>query len=240
VKKWFTDWSVDKLIIVSATLCVLAEIAINFVNSYGHIYILGHWYGEDGTDARLTPVGIDLFLFVMAEVNLFLARKKRYVEKVKRDGSTKLRPEFRWPRWLLGGGVVGTVAANGAYGFHWGWTGAIIAMGSAVLLFFTVEGGMLLLRVAAEEAEKVKAKEVKQEGIVLPFQGELTQEMLDELTAAIAARTAGTGVPWEPAPAPGEAAPAAEQPGKPQAPAIADTQAWRGLSGIGITNGQGR
>lgn len=220
MKKWLTDWSVDKLIIVSATLCVLAEIGLNFTTSYGHIYVLGRWYGEDGTDARLTPVGIDLFLFVFAEINLYLARKKRYVEKVKRDGKVKLRPEFRWPRWLLGAGVFGTVAANGAYGFHWGWTGALIAMGSAVLLFFTVEGGMLLMRVAAEEAEKTKGAEVK-----------LTPEQLHQAALDIPNHVdPAIAPPWGAEPAP-----------KPPAPGIADTQAWRGLSGIGTApNGQDR
>lgn len=232
----FKNWTVDKLIIVSATLCVLAEIAINFVNSYGHIYILGHWYGEDGTDARLTPVGIDLFLFVMAEVNLFLARKKRYVEKVKRDGTTKLKPEFRWPRWLLGAGVVGTVAANGAYGFHWGWTGAIIAMGSAVLLFFTVEGGMLLMRVAAEEAEKAKANEPQ--SFMLQPQIMPIEQAAPAVSEAAPAAVSGESSAFPETLREDGRLPRTEQAGKPLAPTVTDTTAWQGLGGIGMTNGQ--
>lgn len=232
------NWTVDKLIITSTTLCVLAEIAINFINSYGHIYILGLWFGEYGTDARLTPIGIDLLLLAFAEINLFLARKGRYV--VNKRG--KKRPEFRWPRWVLGGGVGGTVAANGAYGFHWGWTGGILAMGSAVLLFFTVEGGMLLLRVAAEDKDDKPAASP---------------------SGPSAAITAPKLAPWEtarygfpiqtfndePGPVDPEAAEAArlrlaeirearsiDQEGKAQAPSL-NTDAWRGLNGIGLRNG---
>lgn len=221
---WLKNWTVDKLIIVSTTLCVLAEIAINFINSYGHIYILGLKFGEYGTDARLTPIGIDLMLLAFAEINLFLARKGRYV--VNKKG--KKRPEFRWPRWVLGLGVGGTVAANGAYGFWWGWTGAILAMGSAVLLFFTVEGGMLLLRVAAEDKDKEPAASLSgpSAAIAAPklapweTQGILPFDLSTDVPAVLTAS---------------EAAPAAEPEGKVPAPSF--TEAWRGLNGIGLRNG---
>lgn len=256
-------FSVDWLIIASVTLCVLAEIAINFIDSYGHIYVLGLKYGEYGTDARLTPIGIDLLMLVFAEINLFLARKGRY--KVNRRG--KRKPEFRWPRWVLGFGVAATVSANGAYGFWWGFTGAAIAMIAAVLLFFTVEGGMLLLRVAAEEAAKSEAKAKAEAAKLDPIEaafarGGLTidqgralkglipwdegfpverpetlspaEEIQDTQQWHVASTQAEA---LQAAEAASEAAAAAEQPGKAAAPAPSiNTEAWRGLNGIGLRN----
>lgn len=223
MKKWFKSWTVDKLIIVSTTLCVLAEIAINFINSYGHIYILGLRFGEYGTDARLTPIGIDLMLLAFAEINLYLARKGRYV--VNKKG--RKRPEFRWPRWVLGLGVGGTVAANGAYGFWWGWTGAILAMGSAVLLFFTVEGGMLLLRVAAEDKDKGPSASLSG-----PFTG--TPKMAPWNTGLDSFPAIMNGEPGPVDPGAGEAArqrlAQIREAGKAAAP-------QPGLNGIGLRNG---
>lgn len=135
----FRKWTVDNLIIVSTTLCVLAEVVINFATSYQHIYDLGLKYGEYGVDARLMPVGIDLMLLAFAEVNLFLSRRGR---------------KSTWMRLGLALGVAGTVAANAAYGAFWGQTGGFLAVWSPVALFATVEAGMLLLRVAAEDKDK--------------------------------------------------------------------------------------
>ena len=50
--------------------------------------------------------------------------------------------------------MLGTVAANAAYGMWGGYTGAAIAGGTALLLALTVEAGMTMLRVAAEVREK--------------------------------------------------------------------------------------
>lgn len=199
----FRKWSVDKLIIVSTTLFVLAEIIINFITSYGHIDILGLMYGESGTDAALTPIGIDLALFVFAELNLFLARHGR--------------SEYRWPRWVLGGGVTATVAANLAYGAHWGFTGAAIAAFSAVALFFTVEGGMLLLKVAAEEREKNASALLSGPPAAIPVTPPKAAPWETEALQAVPNSTAN------------------EPEGKAVSPSF-HPEAWGGLDGIGLRN----
>lgn len=152
------QWTVDGLIIGSTILATLGEIVLNFITSYGHIFLLGGKYGEKGIDGALTPIIIDFALFAFAMLNLFLARKGRYIEVKKRNGRVKRKPEFRWPRWVLAFGVGCTVGANTAYGMWFGYTGAFIAAFAALMLFFTIEGAMLMLRVAAEERDKKAAK----------------------------------------------------------------------------------
>jgi hypothetical protein len=211
-------WTIDRVIILLVSLSVIALIAINFYTSYSHIYLLDLKYGGqiDPTGARLTPVGFDLLLLAFAGLNLFLARKGRYVTKA--NGKRKL--EFRWPRWVLLAGVAGTVAANGAYGYWWGWTGCTLAMGSAVLLFFAVEGGMLMFRVAAEDAAKAVPAG--------PTAGP-SVETMERILA---------NLPQEGTPAPRPFA--SVQPDFPPAPVQANPEAWQGLSGIGLTSGAGR
>jgi hypothetical protein len=136
----------------TVSLTVFAVVAINFVTSYGHIYAEGLRYGEYGVDARLMPVGIDGMLLALGLANLFAARFKR--------GHWLLRA-------ALGVGVAGTVAANGAYGAHWGMTGGLLATWSPVALFITVEAGLFMYRVsaewAAERAELANAPKPKRE-----------------------------------------------------------------------------
>jgi hypothetical protein len=62
-------------------------------------------------------------------------------------------------RAALAFGVAGTVAANGAYGAHWGISGGLLATWSPVALFIAVEGGLFAFKLSAEliaEASKPK------------------------------------------------------------------------------------
>lgn len=232
----FRNWSVDKLIIVSTTLCVLSEVVINFITSYQHIYDLGLKFGEYGVDARLMPVGIDLMLLAFAEVNLFLSRRGR---------------KSTWMRLGLAVGVLGTVLANAAYGASWGATGASLAFWSPLALFATVEAGMMLLRVAAEDAAKAKPIPAAplpadypmpaSRGWDYPVVGPpgpsakpVTLADAEEFPDAIP-KTDQTI--QQAAIAASEAAAAAEPEGKPQAPPQPRPDAWQGLSGIGLSNG---
>ncbi len=132
-------FTTDRLILWATALAVLAEVGLNYATSYQHLYTLGLRYGEYGVDARLNPVAIDLALLVFGLACLYLTRKGRSV---------------RMMRAALALGVAGTVVGNAAYGAFWGHTGALLAVWSPVLLFATVEAGMVVLRVEAEEAEK--------------------------------------------------------------------------------------
>jgi hypothetical protein len=155
--KFWSSWTVDQVIVRLVAFAVLAEVAINYVTSYQHIYYLALKFGQHGTDAHLTPVDIDLALLVFAMVSLYLARKGRraLISYVNRKGKVRYRlgPAFG-PRFAVILGVGGTVAANAAYGYWWGDTGAVLSSAPAVLLAMTIEAGVLLLRVAAEEAQR--------------------------------------------------------------------------------------
>lgn len=135
--------TLDGVIVALVTVCLLAEIALVFITGFPHSYVLGLRYGETGVDARLGPVALDLPLLTFALVSLLLARKGR---RGWRD---------TWqPRLYLAAGAAGTIAANAAYGAIWGWTGGMLAIFAPVMMFMTVEAGMVALRVMAEEAEK--------------------------------------------------------------------------------------
>jgi hypothetical protein len=147
--KWYT---VDGIIVWTTFLALIAEVALSYVTSYQHIYELDLRVRQHGTDARTTPIVIDLAILVFALVNLFAARKGRSI---------------RWLKLTLWAAVLGTVAANAAYGMWGGYTGAAVAGGTAILLALTVEAGMTMLRVAAEAEERERkeadAEEAREE-----------------------------------------------------------------------------
>jgi hypothetical protein len=137
----------DKYLLWAVCITIVADIAINYITSYGHLYVEGLNYGEFGVDARLMPIGIDLTLTALAVANVFATR-------------------FQRNHWLLRAslmfGVGGTVAANAAYGAGWGMTGGLLATWSPVALFITVEAGLFMFRVTADiVAEAVKAAEAE-------------------------------------------------------------------------------
>jgi hypothetical protein len=215
---WLKSWTVDRLIIVSTTITVLAEVVINFITSYQHIYDLGLKFGEYGVDARLMPVGIDLMLLAFAEVNLFLSRRGR---------------KSRWMRIGLALGVLGTVLANGAYGANWGATGGMLAFWSPLALFATVEAGMLLLRVAAEDREKVASTALSAPRMAIPGEDfpPITEAAIQEALRRLAEIRQN-----EPASVPGPGEGEIDSPeleGKDSAPAL-HLESWRGLNGARV------
>lgn len=127
----------DLYLLWTVCLTIVTVVVINFITSYGHIYVEGIQHGEYGTDARLMPIGIDGMLLALGLANVFAAR-------------------FQRSHWLLRSalafGVAGTVAANGAYGAGWGITGGLLATWSPVALFITVECGLYMFRIAADLA----------------------------------------------------------------------------------------
>lgn len=141
----------DKWLLWIVCLTIVGDIAVNYITSYGHLYVEGLNYGEYGVDARLMPVGIDLTLTALALANVFAAR-------------------FQRNHWLLRVGLIfgvgGTVAANAAYGAGWGMTGGLLATWSPVALFVTVECGLFMFRIAADLAVAArKAAEAEQETV---------------------------------------------------------------------------
>lgn len=133
----------DRSLLWVTSCSILLEIALNFIGSYGHTYVLGLQYGETGwADARILPVCIDGVLMALAATNVLAAR---------------LREERKSP-WQLRLGLIGavgsTVAANAAFGEHWGTTGALLATWMPVALAVTVETGLYAWRLVGEYLER--------------------------------------------------------------------------------------
>lgn len=125
--------------VLSGTL--VTEVILNFIGSYGHIYVEGSRYGEHGVDDRILPITIDGMLLALAIANVFAARFNR---------------RSKWLRLGLLLGVGGTVAANAAYGATWGITGGLLSTWAPVALFVTVECGLFVFRIIADLAKESK------------------------------------------------------------------------------------
>lgn len=68
---------IDKGMLYAVILSIVTVVVINFITSYGHIYVEGLHHGEYGTDARLMPIGIDGMLLALGLANVFASRFKR-------------------------------------------------------------------------------------------------------------------------------------------------------------------
>lgn len=122
---------------------IVMEIVLNFIGSYGHIYVEGIEHGEYGVDARILPITVDGVLLALAIANVVCAR---------------LRGKSHWGlRLTLAFGVGCTVAANAAYGASWGLTGGFLSVWAPVALFITVESGLLMFKIIAEYVAKENA-----------------------------------------------------------------------------------
>lgn len=131
----------DKILLWALSFAIVSEVVLNFIGSYGHIYVEGTHYGELGVDARILPVTIDGMLLALAISNVFAARFNR---------------RSAWLRIGLLLGVGGTVAANAAYGASWGITGGLLSTWAPVALFVTVECGLFVFRIMADLVKDLK------------------------------------------------------------------------------------
>lgn len=134
----------DRYLLVGVILAILVNVGINFTTSYTHIYMLSLHLGDGGTNARMTPVGIDTMLLALGLANVF---------------ATRMRKPSKWLRAGLAFGVFGTVLANAAYGAWHGYSGTMLAIWSPIALFITVESGLYMFKIAAEYIAEKKAEE---------------------------------------------------------------------------------
>jgi hypothetical protein len=133
----------DNYLLWTVCFAITLVLGINFATSFGHIRSEGLTHGELGFESTLMPIGIDGMLLAIALANVFAARFGR--------GHWLLRVALAF-------GVLGTVAANGAYGAGWGLTGGLLATWSPVALFIAVEAGLFMFRIVADMmAEAAKA-----------------------------------------------------------------------------------
>jgi len=103
----------DRIIRWSTALAVIGVAAVAAVVSYEHASDLVRDHGESGSTAHLIPLTVDGLIYASSMVMLDSARRDAQVPALA--------------RWLLGLGVVATLAANVAHGLGHGIIGAAVA-----------------------------------------------------------------------------------------------------------------
>jgi hypothetical protein len=116
----------------STALAVVGVAAVAAVVSYEHASALVREHGESGWTGRLIPLTMDGLVYVGSMVMLDSARRGVRVPALA--------------RWLLGLGIVATLAANVAHGLCHGLIGAAVGAWPAVALVGSYELLMVIIR----------------------------------------------------------------------------------------------
>jgi hypothetical protein len=122
----------DRMIKWSTALAVLGVAAIAAVVSYEHASALVRAHGESGWTARLIPLTVDGLIYASSMVMLDSARRGVQVPALA--------------RWLLGLGIVATLAANVTHGLGHGLIGAAVGAWPAIALVGSYELLMVMIR----------------------------------------------------------------------------------------------
>jgi len=110
----------DRIIRWTTAGAVVGVAAVAAVASYEHAYALVQAYGESGWTGRLIPLTVDGLIYASSMVMLDSARRGVRVPALA--------------RWLLGLGIVATLAANVAHGLGHGIFGSVVAAWPTVAL----------------------------------------------------------------------------------------------------------
>jgi hypothetical protein len=130
--------AVDRAIGWSTALAVIGVAAVAAVVSYEHAYALVREHGESGWTGRLIPLTVDGLIYASSMVMLDSTRRGARVPTLA--------------RWLLGLGIVATLAANVAHGLGHGLIGSSVAAWPAVALVGSYELLMMIIRGAQAPA----------------------------------------------------------------------------------------
>ena len=122
----------DGVIRWSTALVVLGVAGIAAVVSYEHASALVRAHGESGWAGRLIPLTVDGLIYASSMVMLDAARRGARVQALA--------------RWLLGLGIVATLAANIAHSLGQGVLGAVVGAWPAVALVGSYELLMVIIR----------------------------------------------------------------------------------------------
>jgi hypothetical protein len=122
----------DRIIRWSTALAVVGVAAVAAVASYEHASALVREHGESGWTGRLIPLTVDGLIYASSMVMLDSARRGVRVPVLA--------------RWLLGLGIVATLAANVAHGLGHGLIGAAVGAWPAVALVGSYELLMMVIR----------------------------------------------------------------------------------------------
>lgn len=121
----------DRVIRWSTALAVVGVAAVAAVVSYEHAGALVRAHGETGWTGRLIPLTVDGLIYASSMVMLNSARRGDRMPALA--------------RWLLGLGIVATLAANVAHGLGHGLIGAAVGAWPAVALVGSYELLMLII-----------------------------------------------------------------------------------------------
>jgi hypothetical protein len=113
-------------------LAVVGVAAVAAVVSYEHASALVREHGESGWTGRLIPLTEDGLVYASSMVMLDSARRGVRVPALA--------------RWLLGLGIIATLAANVAHGLDHGLIGAAVGAWPAVALVGSYELLMTVIR----------------------------------------------------------------------------------------------
>jgi hypothetical protein len=122
----------DRIMRWSTAVAVIGVAAIAAVVSYEHAGDLVRAHGETGWTARLIPLTVDGLIYASSMVMLDSARRGARVPALA--------------RWLLGLGIVATLAANVAHGLGHGLIGVAVGAWPAVALVGSYELLMMIIR----------------------------------------------------------------------------------------------
>jgi hypothetical protein len=125
----------DRAIRVSTAAAVVGVAGVAAYVSYWHAYEVVRAHGESGVTARREPATIDGLVYASSMVVLYAARHRLAVPALA--------------RWLLGLGIVATLGASVAHGWHAGPIGAAVAAWPAASLVGSYELLLWLVRAAA-------------------------------------------------------------------------------------------
>jgi hypothetical protein len=129
----------DRIIRWSTAVAVIGVAAIAGVVSYEHAGDLVWAHGETGWTARLIPLTVDGLIYASSMVMLDSARRGTRVPALA--------------RWLLGLGILATLAANVAHGLGHGLIGAAVGAWPAVALVGSYE--LLMMAIRSEQVSAV-------------------------------------------------------------------------------------
>jgi Protein of unknown function (DUF2637) len=137
--------SIDRVIRISTAVAVLAVACLAAYISYWHAYAVVLAHGESGITARLEPATIDGLVYASSMVVLYAAWHQIPVPPLA--------------RWLLGLGIVATLATNMAQGWPHGPIGVAVAAWPAVSLVGSYELLVWLIRTAGTPEAAPAAQE---------------------------------------------------------------------------------
>jgi hypothetical protein len=160
----------DKAIRAATAAVVVAVAGFAAVQSYSHIYWLGHAHGQDRLDSALLPLSVDGLILAASLVLLHAARGGRSAGRLA-----------YFALWL---GIGATIAANAAYGWPYGPLGIASSTWPALSFVLAVHVAM--------GAIKRGRPEIRQ---VLADFGAVPSSVVEAARSSMAA-TVAAGNPW--------------------------------------------